>query len=268
MSEHDNEKDLPRALDQGRNAEGELNGHREQTASQPLEYVAVEKDVEKVGQGVESNKMVRRMTTTTSTASSRGNAADIKEEAIPKMPWYDRINPIKRRTAPPVPKERTVSREYGASFLSLTTFQWMNPVMTVGYLRPLELGDVWLVNPERSSEVLTPKLMASFKRRVAAGERYPLIFAMHETFKGEFLLGGVCSLASSIFQVMSPYTTRYLIQFATDAYIAQRSGRPAPNIGKGIGIVIGITFMQVCQSLGVNHFIYRGMMVGGQARPH
>jgi ATP-binding cassette, subfamily C (CFTR/MRP), member 1 len=108
--------------------------------------------------------------------------------------------------------------------------------------------------------------VASFKRRVAAGERYPLIMAMHETFKGEFWFGGICQLSSSIFQVLSPFTTRFLIQFAGNAYNAQRSGSPAPNIGKGIGIVIGITFMQICQSLGTNQFIYHGMMVGGQAR--
>lgn len=266
MPGFDEEKDLQRALDQDRNPEAELNERHASIATEPLDYVATDTDVEKLGPALGQGKVVRRITTTTSTAESSSNDAIVKEQVIPKMPWYDRINPLKRRKAPPVPKERIVSREHGASFLSLITFQWMNPVMTVGYLRPLELEDVWLVNPDRRSEALTPRLMASFKRRVAAGERYPLILAMHETFKGEFWLGGMCQLASSIFQVMSPFTTRYLIQFATDAYIAQRTGSPAPNIGKGIGIVIGITFMQMCQSLGTNQFIYHGMMVGGQSR--
>lgn len=89
---------------------------------------------------------------------------------------------------------------------------------------------------------------------------------MHETFKYEFWLGGLCNLFSSMFQVFSPYTTRYLISFATQAYVAQHSGQSPPPISHGIGLVIGITFMQVCQSLGTNHFIFRGMMVGGQAR--
>jgi ATP-binding cassette, subfamily C (CFTR/MRP), member 1 len=266
MPEHDDKRDLQRGLSQERNAEAELKDRGESIAGESLEYVATEKDIEKLGAARGEGKMVRRMTTTTSTAESSSEDADIKEEVKPKMAWYDRINPLKRRKAPPVPKERMVSREYGASLLSLMTFQWMNPVMTVGYLRPLELADVWLVSPDRSSETLTPKLVASFKRRAAAGERYPLIMAMHETFKGEFWFGGICQLSSSIFQVLSPFTTRFLIQFAGDAYNAQRSGSPAPNIGKGIGIVIGITFMQICQSLGTNQFIYHGMMVGGQAR--
>lgn len=113
---------------------------------------------------------------------------------------------------------------------------------------------------------MTERLKASFNKRVARGDKYPLLFAMHETFKKEFWLGGICQLFANIFQVISPFTLRYLIQFATDAYIAAEAGEPAPHIGQGLGLVFGITFMQMCQSLGTNHFIYRGMMVGGESR--
>lgn len=89
---------------------------------------------------------------------------------------------------------------------------------------------------------------------------------MHETFKVEFWIGGLCQLFASIFQVMSPFTLRYLITFATQAYYAQHGGTAGPHIGKGLGLVFGVTAMQVLQSLGTNHFIYRGMMVGGQSR--
>jgi ABC-type multidrug transport system fused ATPase/permease subunit len=102
--------------------------------------------------------------------------------------------------------------------------------------------------------------------RVSRGDKYPLLFAMHETFKTEFWIGGMCQFFSNILQVISPFTLRYLIQFAEDAYIAQYSGQPVPAIGKGLGLVFGILFMQMCQSLGTNHFIYRGMLVGGQSR--
>jgi len=136
----------------------------------------------------------------------------------------------------------------------------------VGYQRPLELNDIWLVNPNRSAEVLSTKLSSSFKERVARGDKYPLLWAMHETFKVEFWIGGLCQLFASIFQVMSPFTLRYLIAFATQAYYAQHGGTAGPHIGKGLGLVFGVTIMQILQSLGTNHFIYRGMMIGGQSR--
>lgn len=102
--------------------------------------------------------------------------------------------------------------------------------------------------------------------RLSRGDKYPLLGAMHETFKIEFWIGGICQFFANVFQVISPFTLRYLIQFATDAYIAKSEGLPAPHIGKGLGLVFGVTFMQMCQSLGTNHFIYRGMMVGGESR--
>ena len=106
----------------------------------------------------------------------------------------------------------------------------------------------------------------SFHRRVANGDKYPLLWAMHETFLWEFWLGGACQLLATLLQVFSPFALRYLIQFATDAYLANLRGTPPPEIGAGLGLVFGITAMQVLQSLGINHFIYRGMLIGGMSR--
>ncbi|KAF2084152.1 ABC multidrug transporter-like protein [Saccharata proteae CBS 121410] len=180
--------------------------------------------------------------------------------------WYKRLNPLKRGRKPEVPEERQVSREYGAGFWSMLTFNWMAPLMSVGYQRPLELNDIWLVNPNRSAEVLSARLIESFRKRVARGDEKPLVGAMHETFKVEFWIGGICQLLASILQVISPFTLKYLIRFATQAYVAQHTGTPGPGIGRGLGLVFGITAMQILQSLCTNHFIYRGMIIGGQAR--
>lgn len=113
---------------------------------------------------------------------------------------------------------------------------------------------------------MTERFRASFNRRVDRGDKYPLLFAVHEAFRSEIWLGGAAALWSHIFMVIAPFTLRFLIQFATDAYVASQTGAPAPPIGKGVGLVLGITAMQVCQSLSTNHFIYRGMMVGGEVR--
>ena len=48
-----------------------------------------------------------------------------------------RFNPIRRLyRVPPVPEERTASREKKAGLLSKLTFQWMSPLMTVCRLLP------------------------------------------------------------------------------------------------------------------------------------
>ncbi|KAL9637489.1 MAG: hypothetical protein Q9164_002160 [Protoblastenia rupestris] len=247
----------------------------EPVATEPLQYVTSDSessssDTEKKKYKEEEDEddvqptTTRTLTTTTTTSTlTIESAAAAPQE---KKPWHKRLNPLKRSTKPPVPKDRKISREYGASFMSLVTFQWMAPIMSTGYQRPLELNDIWLVNPNRGAEVLSSKMLTSFQHRVARGDKYPLLWALYETFTFEFWLGGLCQLFSSILQVMSPFTLRYLIAFANKAYIAQTTNTKSPNIAEGIGLVIGITAMQMLQSLGTNHFIYRGQMVGGQSR--
>lgn len=240
----------------------------EPVATEPiqLQYVGSESDESSTDK--EKNlgeRELHRVITATTTASSMF-AESTTNEPRKKKAWYKRLNPLKRSQKPPVPKERRISREYGASFLSLLTFQWMAPLMSTGYQRPLELNDIWLVNPNRAAPVLSARLHASFQKRVARGDKYPLIWAMHETFKFEFMLGGFCQLSASILMVLSPFTLRYLISFAASAYLAQHDHTKAPHIANGIGLVIGITCMQMLQSMGTNHFIYRGQMVGSQSR--
>ena len=113
---------------------------------------------------------------------------------------------------------------------------------------------------------MVEKFQTSFKKRVARGDKRPLLGALYETFKIEFLLGGFFQLTSSLLQSLSPFVLRYLINFSVEAYIAQHTGRKPPSLGRGIGLVVGITIMQMCQSMATNHFMYRGMMVGGQSR--
>ena len=122
------------------------------------------------------------------------------------------------------------------------------------------------MNPDRAVEVLAVKLRASFHTRATRGDAYPLLWAMHETFHLEFWIGGLCGLIASILQVIGPFTLRYLIAFAANAYSAQKRGVKGPPIGHGVGLVFAITIMQAVQSMATNHFIYRGQLVGAQAR--
>ncbi|EON64929.1 hypothetical protein W97_04163 [Coniosporium apollinis CBS 100218] len=238
--------------------------HAEPVATEPLKQVSRESELNPETQ-MDPEKGRRFDRTASSGTSSEEDVVE-RKDATNTTPWYKRLNPLRRNTKPPIPQERGVSPEYGASFLSLLTFQWMSPLMTTGYQRTLEYNDLWLVNPDRSADAMSSKLKVAFKRRVEQGNKRPLVGAMYETFKFEFILGGVCQLIAGLVQVLAPFVLRFLIQFAADAYRAQMRGGPAPSIGRGLGLVFGITAMQVVQSLCTNHFMYRGMMVGGEAR--
>lgn len=54
-----------------------------------------------------------------------------------------------------------------------------------------------------------------------------------------------------------------IINFGTESYAGRHfHTNPVPSIGRGIGLVIGLLIMQVCASLGVHHFFYRGASTG------
>lgn len=266
-SNTDKEKEVSAALAQPGDEETEI-----ETVNEPRQYLEVPKDLRKVGRRSSEQSSLEKVVSAATSVNT--NVSDLTEATtVPskpqepeKQPWTHRINPLKRGKPPPIPEERIVSREYGANFLSLLTFQWINPLMTTGYKRTIESNDIWLVNPNRSSERLLNTLMDSFKRRAARNERSPLLWALYDALGWDFIIGGICATFSALFQVFSPFMTRYLIQFATDSYNASHAGTPGPAISRGIGLAIGITLMQICQSVSTNHFIYRGMMCGGESR--
>ncbi|CAN9181785.1 unnamed protein product [Alternaria alternata] len=240
-------------------------------AEDPTEYEPIRTEPKEKGFEVQdghsnSRGTLARLQSSTSAYSEVSDSESNATKSIrKKKPFYKRLNLLKNNP-PPIPKERKVSPEYTAGFFSRLSWQWMQPLMRVGYKRPLEKNDIWTVNPDRSADVLANKLEAAFKRRRAEGKERPLLGAMFETFKWEFIIGGTCQLSASVIQAVAPFVLRYLINFAVRAYVAERSDAPAPNIGEGIGLVIGITAMQFLQSLATNHFMYRGMMIGGEAR--
>lgn len=115
--------------------------------------------------------------------------------------------------------------------------------------------------------MLHEKLDKAFKRRVTSGGRFPLAWALYDTFKFDFWFGGICQLVTALTEVMAPFVLRYLVAYAKDTYNAGLEGQHAvPPVSEGMGYVIGIFVMQVIQSFALSHFYYRGMMMGGAGR--
>jgi ATP-binding cassette subfamily C (CFTR/MRP) protein 1 len=122
------------------------------------------------------------------------------------------------------------------------------------------------VNPNRKADLLTHKVKEVFQRRVKAGTKRPLVGALYETFKFEFCVSGIFAMIYYSFQILTPFVLRYLIQFAQDAYRTQSQGGATPPIAHGIGLVIGISVMQIIQSIAASQYFYKSMMLGGQSR--
>ncbi|KAK8149486.1 hypothetical protein G3M48_006795 [Beauveria asiatica] len=217
------------------------NNHRDSAESQ-----SVENEKSHAASGNPEENELTAIQTNATNASVGTTATGLPPQE--KKTWKQKLNPLRWGAIPEIPQERIVSREYGASVFSKLFFNWMTPLMTANRIQE------------------TAARAAAFKRRIAKGSKRPLLMALYDSFTFEFWLSGFCAFISTMLQVIAPFTLRYLIQFATKAYYAHVQHTDPPHIGEGVGLAIGITLMQVVGSLCVGHFIYRGMMLGGQSR--
>ncbi|KAF1817894.1 P-loop containing nucleoside triphosphate hydrolase protein [Dissoconium aciculare CBS 342.82] len=181
--------------------------------------------------------------------------------------WKHQLDPLKSKTIPHIPEARGSSKEHNAGPFSIIIFHWLSPLLSIGYQRPLELNDIWMVNPDRGVEDFAQRFRQTlFARQKDSGRWNAVTVALFEVFKKDFIVSGFLQLTAACLQILSPFVLRYLLIFIQDAYVAKLNGSQAPPIGRGIGFVLGLTGMQIVQSLCTNHFFYRATMMGGQAK--
>lgn len=91
---------------------------------------------------------------------------------------YSRFRRFFRLNSKPVPPARgTVDDaqpipETTASLFSLIIFQWITPLLTLGYNRPLEASDLYELQDHRKSAYIGAKILASFERREKEARKY------------------------------------------------------------------------------------------------
>lgn len=76
---------------------------------------------------------------------------------------------------PPPPKasieDATMIPEATAGWFSLLTFEWITPLLSLGYARPLEASDLYRLQDDRSAAYIADKILTSFEaRRIRANE--------------------------------------------------------------------------------------------------
>jgi ATP-binding cassette subfamily C (CFTR/MRP) protein 1 len=59
-----------------------------------------------------------------------------------------------------------------ANIISVLTYQWLSPIMTLGYQRTLQATDLWKVDSSRESGILSTKFDESWTRRCKAAAEW------------------------------------------------------------------------------------------------
>ncbi|CAE6472878.1 unnamed protein product [Rhizoctonia solani] len=202
--------------------------------------------------------------------------------------------------------DATLIPEANASWFSKLSFEWITPALSLGYARPLEAPDLWKLQHSRSAEVMSTRILESFERRKAEAEAYnerlkngqvgpglrgvwwslrgerakreqqwrekdglkkpSLMLAMNDSVKWWFWTGGLCVLISGVAQICSPLLVKAIIRFGQESYAKHHAGIPAPPIGRGVGLAIGLFLLQLVAALSIHHGFYRSASTGALLR--
>lgn len=84
-----------------------------------------------------------------------------------------------------------------------------------------------------------------------------LAWALSDTFGNFFWMGAIFKIGADLCTSFSPLLIKALIKFSTEWQVAQATGQPAPNVGRGVGMAIGLFCLLACSSIGIHHFFVR-----------
>ncbi|KAF9243526.1 ABC protein [Melanogaster broomeanus] len=103
-------------------------------------------------------------------------------------------------------------------------------------------------------------------REVDGQKEASLTWALNDVFGRMFWIGGGLKVIGDTAQLMGPIVLKSLITFAEERAAARAAGEPLPNVGRGIGMALGLFFLSVITSACTHQFLWRSMATGVLAR--
>ncbi|XP_060179357.1 ABC transporter C family member 2-like [Lycium barbarum] len=165
---------------------------------------------------------------------------------IPDMDPYPGYSPLRSESFDntayeELPDAEQICPERHANIFSRITFSWMNPLMQLGYKRPLTEKDVWKLDTWDRTETLNN----SFQKSWAEESQRPkpwLLRALNRSLGGRFWWGGFWKIGNDASQFIGPLILNQLLQ-------SMQRGDPA-WIGYvyAFAILIGVVFGVLCEA--------------------
>ena len=101
-----------------------------------------------------------------------------------------------------------------ASVLSVLTFWWVNPLIMLGYKKPLTELDLWTLDPNDSTKYNSMIFSESLQRNNRkSGQHNGIVWAIVQTYWFPMLMMAVLKLALSFLAYANPLILNLLIEF-------------------------------------------------------
>ncbi|OZJ01918.1 hypothetical protein BZG36_05007 [Bifiguratus adelaidae] len=165
---------------------------------------------------------------------------------------------FKRGSPPPVPEACQELPQNTANPFSRLVFEWITPVLTTGYQRPLEKEDLYVLDDARLAHNMQARFQEQWDKRVAKGKKVSITRALNSTFGVMFWLGGLYGFIANVLQVTSPLLVNSILSFGQASYY----GPNPPPVGLGYMYCVILYAMQCLSSL-FNHHNFQNSMITG-----
>ncbi|KAJ9119462.1 hypothetical protein QFC24_005695 [Naganishia onofrii] len=103
--------------------------------------------------------------------------------------------------------------------------------------------------------------------REKSGKKQPsLMWALSDVFGWYFWASGLIKIVGDTASICTSLVIKQLIRFSGEYYYSRQYGTPGPNVGRGVGMAIGLFCLLVLSSLSINHYFLRSSGTGVLAR--
>ncbi|RIB06325.1 ABC transporter [Gigaspora rosea] len=142
------------------------------------------------------------------------------------------------KSRPPPSSPNTELPETKANLFSKLTFWWVNDLMSLGYKRPLEKDDLYVLNDARTAKIVTDKFETEWKKETALRKKPSLIKALYRALWARFYLTVLVRLVCDILIVISPLILRLILKFVSDSYFANLNNEIQPPAYIGYVLIV------------------------------
>ncbi|XP_065882175.1 ABC transporter C family member 2-like [Euphorbia lathyris] len=163
---------------------------------------------------------------------------------VPNLDPYPGYTPIRTESIDDaeyqeLPGGEYVCPELRANIFSRIVFAWMNPIMQLGYKRPLTEKDIWKLDTWDRTETLNSRFQKCWAEESQKSKPW-LLRALNSSLGGRFWFGGFWKIGNDASQFVGPLLLNQLLK-------SMQEGDPA-SIGYiyafsiFVGVVFGVLF--------------------------
>ncbi|CAG8560171.1 5953_t:CDS:2, partial [Gigaspora rosea] len=159
--------------------------------------------------------------------------------------------------------------ETKANLFSKLIFWWLNYLMSLGYKRPLEKDDLYVLNDERSAKFVTDKFEAEWQKeieKIALGKKPSLIKALYRALWAKLCLTVIVRFVSDILAVISPLILKLILNFVSDAYFANLNNEIQPPTYFGYVLIVAMFLIEMGAAMSLSLYLYYARETGFLSR--